>query len=474
MNQCILQATLQEKTLRHTQEGQPIAEFIVSFPALGKEELSETLKVIYWGERGEKAYDALQLGNPLVITGQLRITKVTRANAYSQCEDQWCCWLRKFAMSPTPSSATLLEHFKDLEDPRTEYLLEHRLLDIIGLTICAVICGADTWIDIENYGRSKAKWLSSFLCLPNGIPSHDTIARLFAALNPDALQESFLSWVQAVAQLSEGEVIAIDGKTLRHSYDKGKGKGAIHMLSAWASRNRMVLGQVKVDDKSNEITAIPQLLKVLQLHECIVTIDAMGAQKEIAEQIIDAGGDYILSLKGNQGNIHQDVEQLFEWTRKIGFKAIPHEFYQSIDGAHGRIEIRRHWLLDGVEHLIDGPLWTGLKRVGLVESERRLTGQQPTFEKRYYLLSLDGGVERFAQSVRSHWGIENQLHWVLDVAFNEDASRVRKDNAPENLALIRHVALNLLQQDDSAKGGIKAKRLKAGWDNDYLSHILAV
>jgi len=370
-------------------------------------------------------------------------------------------------------SPSLLEHFQTLEDPRAQHLLEHQLLDIIGLTICAVICGADTWVEIESYGRAKETWLRSFLHLPNGIPSHDTIARLFAALNPEALQECFLSWVKSVAQLSSAEVLAIDGKTLRHSYDKGGAKGAIHMVSAWAHQNRLVLAQVKVDEKSNEITAIPQLLKVLELNGCIVTIDAMGAQKQIAEQIIERGADYVLSLKGNQGNLHQDVQQLFEWNRKIQFQEIPHEFHQTIEAGHGRVEIRRHWLLDGVEDLIDAHLWPGLKRVGLVESERRLPGKKPTIEQRYYLISFDGGVERFAQAVRSHWGIENQLHWVLDVAFNEDDSRIRKDHAPENFALIRQVALNLLRQETSAQGGVKAKRLKAGWDNDFLAQVLA-
>ncbi len=373
--------------------------------------------------------------------------------------------------APVENSVILLEHFRALEDPRVEYLVEHRLLDIIGLTICAVICGADTWVDIELYGQAKEAWLKSFLALPNGIPSHDTIARLFAALNPDTLQSCFLSWVRSVAHLSAGEIIAIDGKTLRHSYDSGGDKGAIHMVSAWASQNRLVLGQVKVDDKSNEITAIPELLKVLDLHGCIVTIDAMGTQTEIAQQIIDQGGDYVLSLKGNQGNIHEDVAQLFEWTRKIDFKDVAHEYCQTLDGGHGRIEIRRHWLLEEVAPLIDANRWPGLQRVGLVESERRLDGQPPSIEQRYYLLSLDGGVDRFAHAVRSHWGIENQVHWVLDVAFNEDASRIRKDHAPENLALIRHIALNLLRQDTSTNAGIKAKRLKAGWDNDYLSGL---
>ncbi len=317
------------------------------------------------------------------------------------------------------------------------------------------------------------EWLEKFLALPNGIPSRDTIRRLFAQLDPKQLQSCFLSWIKTIAQLTEGEVIAIDGKTLRHSYDRGKNKGAIHMVSAWASQNRLVLGQVKVSEKSNEITAIPRLLKILEIQGCIVTIDAMGAQKEIAQEIIERGGDYILSLKGNQGNIHQDVKQLFDWGFKTKFENIPYETCSQINKGHGRIEIRRYWLLSSVEHLIDAELWSGLKRVGLVESERRIKGKPPAIEKRYYLLSLDGGVERFAQGVRSHWSIENQLHWCLDVAFNEDDSRIRSGYAPENMALIRHIALNLLGQETSVKAGKKAKRKKAGWDNAYLAQVLA-
>lgn len=370
-------------------------------------------------------------------------------------------------------SASLLEHFKTLEDPRAEHLLEHQLLDIIGLTICAVICGADTWVDIEQYGQSKRDWLATFLVLSNGIPSHDTIARVFSRLHSSALQDCFLSWVRSVAQLCSGEVIAIDGKTLRRSYDSGGDKGAIHMVSAWATQNHLVLGQVKVDEKSNEITAIPRLLKVLDLNGCIITIDAMGAQRSIASEIIDQGGDYVLSLKGNQGNLHQDVEQLFCWATDTQFKDIPHEFYQSVDGNHGRIEVRRHWLMGDIEHLIDAHKWSGLQRVGLVESERRMPNQRPTIERRYYLVSFAGNVERFAHCVRSHWGIENQLHWTLDVAFSEDDCRIRTGHAPENLALVRHVALNLLKQETSVKVGIKAKRLKAGWNNDYLAKVLA-
>jgi predicted transposase YbfD/YdcC len=246
-------------------------------------------------------------------------------------------------MTQDVESASLLEHFRELADPRAEHLLEHQLIDIIGLTICAVICGADSWVDIENYGKAKADWLKGFLGLANGIPSHDTISRLFAALDPDALRECFLNWVRAVAQLIQGEVIAIDGKTLRHSYERGK--GAIHMVSAWASHNRVILGQVKVDEKSNEITTIPDLLKVLDLQGCIVTIDAMGTQTAIAQEIVARGGDYILSLKGNHRNLHEDVEQLFDWALQTQFQDIAHEYHQKVEKGHGRIEIRRYWLL---------------------------------------------------------------------------------------------------------------------------------
>lgn len=368
-------------------------------------------------------------------------------------------------------SSSLLKHFETLEDPRTAYLIEHRLLDIVALTICAVVCGAEGWEDIEAYGRSKLEWLKTFLELPNGIPSHDTISRVFARLAPSKLQECFVSWVKAIAQLSEGEVIAIDGKSVRHSYDKGKGKGAIHMVSAWANENRLALGQVKVADKSNEITAIPQLLDILDIQGCIVTIDAMGAQKEIAKQIIEQDADYVLSLKGNQGNLHEDVQQLFDWASKTDFKDIEHEVYQTIDKGHGRLEKRRYYLLGNVEHLVNAHQWVGLKRVGMVESERHIEGKPITTERRYYLTSLDGGVERFARASRGHWGIENRLHWSLDVVFHEDNSRIRNDHSPENMTLIRKIALNLLSKE-SSKGSKKRKRLKAGWDNDFLIRVL--
>ncbi len=366
---------------------------------------------------------------------------------------------------------SIAEHFETVEDPRIERSKAHLLIDILTIAILAVICGADGWVGIETYGKAKYQWLKSFLALPNGIPSHDTFARVFARLNPEQLQESFLSWVKAVSRVSEGEVIAIDGKTVRRSYDKGKNQGAIHMVSAWASQNRLVLGQKKVDDKSNEITAIPELLKILDINGCIVTIDAMGTQKAIAKQIIEQGGDYVLALKGNQGNLFEDVQQIFEQAQAQDFQEIEHDFHQTIDGGHGRIEKRRCWALGQVEHLIDSEQWSQFTSIAMVESERQCEGQISR-EVRYYISSLSPDAQKLAESIRSHWTIENPLHWVLDVAFREDECRIRTGHAAENFALLRHLALSALNQETSAKLGIKNKRRRAGWDNDYLLKVL--
>ena len=275
------------------------------------------------------------------------------------------------------------------------------------VAILAVICGADGWVGIETYGKAKYQWLKKFLALPNGIPSHDTFARVFARLNPEQLQESFLSWVRAVSKVSEGEVIAIDGKTVRRSYDQGKNKGAIQMVSAWASQNRLVLGPRKVNDKSNEITAIPELLKVLDINGCIVTIDAMGTQKKIAQQIIAQGGDYVLALKGNQGNLFEDVQQIFEQAQAQDFQGLEHDFHQTIDGGHGRIEKRRCWALGQVEYLIDSQHWSQFTSIVMVESERQCEGQTSR-EVRYYISSLSPDAQKLAESIRSHWMIEKR------------------------------------------------------------------
>ena len=368
---------------------------------------------------------------------------------------------------------TLIDHFSNLTDPRIDRTKEHKLIDIVVIAVCSVICGADGWVGMETYGLAKYQWLKQFLELPNGIPSHDTFSRVFARLEPEEFQTCFLHWIKSISQLIPGEVISIDGKTLRHSYDRESKKKAIHMISAWANTQKLVLGQRKVDEKSNEITAIPELIKVLELSGCIVTIDAMGTQKNIAQLIIDKGADYCLALKGNQGNIHEDVEQLFESCRAQKWQNIDHSFFQTTEKGHGRIETRRYWTMGEVEFLLDADKWAGLKSIGMVESQRTIDGET-TWETRYYLNSFSSNAEVFADAVRSHWGIENSLHWVLDVSFAEDDCRIRKDNSPENLALLRHLALNLLSQEKTAKVGVKNKRLKAAWDEQYLAKVLRI
>ena len=352
--------------------------------------------------------------------------------------------------------------FSGITDPRDSNK-RHQLIDIIAIALCAVICNADTWEEIEEFGQAKHEWFKTFLELPHGIPSPDTFARVFASLDPVEFREAFLRWVEAV----KGH-IAIDGKTVRHSY--GNETPPIHMVSAWALENRMVLGQVKTYEKSNEITAIPELLQVLALEGCIVTIDAMGCQKTIAGKIIDKGADYVLGLKKNQGNLHADVDLFFQDCLESGFRGVPYDYCETIDGDHGRIETRRYWATSDIEWLPDKPLWKDLRTIVMVERERNLDGEV-SVETGYYISSLGSEIQQLAKAVRGHWGIENSLHWVLDIAFREDESRIRKDNAPENFAILRHMALNLLRKETSLKS-IKRKRLRAGWDNDYLVKIL--
>jgi predicted transposase YbfD/YdcC len=366
----------------------------------------------------------------------------------------------------------LSDHFSEIEDPRIERTKRHKLIDILTIAILAVICGADSWVGMESFGQAKQTWLERILALPNGIPSHDTFARVFARLNPEQFQACFLTWVRSLVRLSDGEVIAIDGKTLRQSYNRADDKAAIHMLSAWATANRLVLGQRKVDAKSNEITAIPQLIRLLELEGCIVTIDAMGCQKQIAKQIIERNADYVLALKDNQSNLFADVQQIFAHAESRNFADIEHTFDQTVDKGHGRVEIRRCWTLGQVEYLVDADKWEKFTSIGMIQAQRRLEGKVER-ETRYYISSLTSDAARLSQAVRSHWFVENALHWVLDLAFVEDACRVRKDFAPENLAVVRHIALNLLSQETSLKLGVKNKRLRAGWDEDYLLKFLA-
>ena len=368
----------------------------------------------------------------------------------------------------TPS---IIDHFTELEDPRIDRHKRHSLVDIIVLTVCAVISGAETWEDIEDYGRYKQPWLTRFLVLAHGIPSHDTIRRLFIRLDPDALQQCFLNWITAIREVTEGDVVAIDGKTLRRSADEAKGKSALHMISAWGAANGMVLGQVKTADHSNEITGIPALLDLLKIKGAIVTIDAAGCQTEIAGRIREKKADYVLAVKGNQGSLLEDLQFAFEEVQQEDLDDGWIDYARNVDKGHGRIEIREYFHTDEIawsERIKDFP---GARSFGMVKSTR-IIGEKRTSETRYYISSLAMNAGQFGHAVRTHWSVENNLHWTLDMTFREDDSRMRTGYSGQNFAMMRRIALSLVKRDTHSKRSLKRRRKICGYDDSYLERLL--
>jgi len=360
-----------------------------------------------------------------------------------------------------------LQYFAELKDPRVERNREHLLEEILLIAIAAVLSGAESWNDMEEYGKAKNDWLRTFLQLPGGIPSHDTFNRVFAALDSEELEKGFVAWVSSIARLTAGEVVAIDGKSLRGS-GTGTGKPIVHMVSAWAGVNNLVLGQRKVDDKSNEITAIPKLLEALELSGTVVTIDAMGCQKTIAAKIVDKKADYILAVKENQGHLLEEMKDSF---RMLAADAVAEE----IDCGHGRVEKRICTVIADTTLVEQAAQWPSLQGLVRIEAERyhKVSGKTER-EIRYYITSLRPDAARLNAAIRQHWGIENKLHWALDVSFGEDQSRKRAGNSARNFSLLNRIALNILRQETTSKRGIKGKRLKAGWDHDYLLKLLGL
>lgn len=364
----------------------------------------------------------------------------------------------------------VLGYLSIIQDPRLDRRKLHKLMDILFLSVCACLCGCDTWADIHEFAGIQEEWLKRYIELGNGIPSADTIARVFSLINPDEFETAFRNWVFSFYKVEEGKIIAIDGKRVRGSY--GNGKSAIHMVGAFATEAGLALAQIKTEDKSNEITAIPELLDALLLKGSIVTLDAMGCQKNIVEKINQQGGDYVISLKGNQGNLHEDVRLFLITEKESEFKNTSHDFYETIEKGHGRIETRRYWITDNIQWLDQKAEWVGLRTIGLVESIRE-TKSKTEHELRCFIGSIQPNARKFACAVRQHWAIENNLHWQLDVTFDEDKLRARMGYASQNLAIMRRMVLNTLKLDDS-KGSLKGKRKKAGWSSAYLEHLLAL
>jgi predicted transposase YbfD/YdcC len=376
-------------------------------------------------------------------------------------------------MEKRESPASIEQHFSVLEDPR-QYNRRHHLRDILVIAICAAIGGADGWSDVALFGETKLKWLKEVLNLdlPHGIPSADTFRRVFAVLDAEQFQTSFVNWIQAVEKVTEGQIVAIDGKALRRSHDRSLGQEALHMVSAWASESGLVLGQIKVDDKSNEIPAVPELLEMLEVKGCIVTLDALHCQTQTVEAILDKQADYVLPVKENQPRLLEALQGLFDDAEEMHW--VKCDSYQTVNKGHGRIESRECWTTSDPEYLkyiATLADWQGVQSIAMVEAVRRI-GEQSTTTRRYFISSLESDAKLMLRAVRSHWGIENQVHWVLDITFREDDSRIRRGNGAENFAVLRHITLNLLKRENSAKRSLKAKRKRAAWDDDYLLTVL--
>ena len=362
-------------------------------------------------------------------------------------------------------------HFANLEDPRLDRTRFHNLMDILVISICAVISGADGWLDIAAYGVAKYHWLKTFLDLPNGIPSHDTFRRVFCLLDPAAFQECFQRWIDALSAGLGLKRIAIDGKVLRRSFDRATGKAALHLVSAWATEQHLVLGQVAVDSKSNEITAIPKLLELLDVAGAIVTIDAMGCQKEIAAKVREGEADYVLSVKDNQPHLLEDIQVCFEKGLDSDFAKMEHSYHEEVYQGHGRLETHYVHTIVNPEGIRDKEQWKDLRAITMIISQQQQAGKELTEEVRYYIGSKAAKAKAYASYVRGHWGIENGQHWILDVCFGEDQSRMRTDHSPENMGLLRRLALSLLKQH-KRKGSVRGKRLKSGWNDEFLAEVL--
>ena len=365
---------------------------------------------------------------------------------------------------------SVLYHFASIIEIRQESKIKHNLMEIMFIVLVSTIAGCDDWQEIELFAKERVDWFRKHIELPNGIPSHDTLERVFRWIEPKQFEKCFICWTNEFKSLKDRQTIAIDGKTCRGSSDKSIDKSAIHMVSAWASENSLILGQVKTAEKSNEITAIPELLELLSIKNNIITIDAMGTQKEIAKKIIDKKGDYVLALKGNQSNLQTDVKDYFEFAIKEKFRDIDFKHYQTMDKGHGRIEKRKYYLINDIKWLNNRENWSGLKGIGMVESTVT-KAKIKTVEIRYFITSLSNTAEEFGNAVRNHWGVES-MHWILDVVFKEDKNTVRKDFAPQNLAVLRRIALNILKKDTSVKKSLKIKRFKASLNLDYLTHMM--